>query len=1141
MDNIRIGNSVHVTWRIWNNAGTKYALTGRVRRLWLASAGLEVNIGTYETWNRNELTFTVDAADLTRYGTYKLVLQLRESDSQMEDASYELTQVFQVVSQSYPDANNSVNGTVEVEFASVLNNVIIDRIEGLSAYEIAVNHGFEGSEEQWIGLYNDAVDGANGAAIEANAARIAIEAREGERVSAEADRVSAESARVLAESARVSAESARENAADAKIADMNAAISDANAATSSANSAASSANSAASSANSAASSANSAASSANSAASSANSAASSANSAASSANSAASSANSAADAANATVINDVEVSVDNATGTPSASVSFSNHKLSFGFSGLKGETGATGATGATGKSAYQSWLDQGNVGTEEEFVESLKGDTGPQGLQGPQGNTGSSVDYPYELVNNLTTDDATKALSAKQGKVLGDEVSQLRSKADAFVLEISTPSVNLFDKTAVSSGKNIKRTTGEEQTNTSYDATDYIPIDSRGLYCDKAYGAGTYVGAAVYDSSKQYIRGTIAKTITYEAGDAYVRFSIKVDDVATAMCVAGTSADLPGEYVPFDPVVTYKLKDGLVEPDTIQDDAVTFDKIGFRGIEIGKNKLNPADVVSDVYINQNNGNEVDYSGAEKPTSATGFIPISKKGLHFNVGITFGVYCGAAVYDVNKQYLRSCGIADYYYETGDGFVRWSFRTSSLSIAQVEEGNVGTEYEAYSEREVIDPAYLPSVESEEEIELKVFLPDTIFAVVGDTLQIFYQSLVRSVDVSNYNVKVSCSKGSQFHRYFEYTPEAGDVGNTTFRITVLDDFGTIIGSASCNLVTVAAGASPSSGKKIVCVGASTTANGKWPAETFRRLTGSGGTPAGDGKSNIVFCGNKTKDGAGYVGYSGWSWLDYATQGRPAFRFTIGTTPNVVVGNVYTNNGFSYTIIEISDDGTILCSTSSASNEPQASGTLTKTSGSGDATVAFSASALDSQNPFWDYQNNKLTFVPFANSYCGGTIDAMYLWLGGNGLTNWDNDFEDYRGYMEDFADTLHTEFPSAKIYLVCGSIPSMKLMMPGHGASGAGWADTFGMIDSFFNLRKFYQEFANDASYSGFVEFVDASSQFDSDYNFPLTQKAVNTRNSSFTEPYANNTIHPGDAGYMQIADSVYRHFVAKFCQS
>ena len=57
----------------------------------------------------------------------------------------------------------------------------------------------------------------------------------------------------------------------------------------------------------------------------------------------------------------------------------------------------------------------------------------PQGLQG---NTGSSVAYPYELVNNLTTNDATKGLSAAQGKVLKDELTQLEHEIDDLAIEV---------------------------------------------------------------------------------------------------------------------------------------------------------------------------------------------------------------------------------------------------------------------------------------------------------------------------------------------------------------------------------------------------------------------------------------------------------------------------------------------------------------------------------------------------------------------------------------------------------------------------------------------------------------------------------------------------------------------------------
>lgn len=96
-------------------------------------------------------------------------------------------------------------------------------------------------------------------------------------------------------------------------------------------------------------------------------------------------------------ISTVNVTVDNNTGTPSGTASVSGSTLSLSFTNLKGAKGDTGATGATG----------------------------PQGPKGDQGNTGSSVDYSYELVNNLTTNDATKGLSAAQGVVLEGEISQL--------------------------------------------------------------------------------------------------------------------------------------------------------------------------------------------------------------------------------------------------------------------------------------------------------------------------------------------------------------------------------------------------------------------------------------------------------------------------------------------------------------------------------------------------------------------------------------------------------------------------------------------------------------------------------------------------------------------------------------------
>lgn len=59
--------------------------------------------------------------------------------------------------------------------------------------------------------------------------------------------------------------------------------------------------------------------------------------------------------------------------------------------GIQGPRGDNGLDGANGKSTYQLWTEAGNVGSVQDFLNSLIGATGErgeQGLQGPQGLTG---------------------------------------------------------------------------------------------------------------------------------------------------------------------------------------------------------------------------------------------------------------------------------------------------------------------------------------------------------------------------------------------------------------------------------------------------------------------------------------------------------------------------------------------------------------------------------------------------------------------------------------------------------------------------------------------------------------------------------------------------------------------------------
>ena len=163
---------------------------------------------------------------------------------------------------------------------------------------------------------------------------------------------------------------------------------------------------------------------------------------------------------------EVEATIDGNVGTPSVGVSYADGVLSFDFRNMKGNPGDAAGFGTIGADIT------GGVGTPGVTVESsgpataknllfhfanLKGETGVtsvvatvdnttgtpactvslvgqqltlafSGLKGAQGNTGSSVDYPFTIVNNLTTDDATQALSAAQGVVLDGKVTQLEAE-----------------------------------------------------------------------------------------------------------------------------------------------------------------------------------------------------------------------------------------------------------------------------------------------------------------------------------------------------------------------------------------------------------------------------------------------------------------------------------------------------------------------------------------------------------------------------------------------------------------------------------------------------------------------------------------------------------------------------------------
>lgn len=429
------------------------------------------------------------------------------------------------------------------------------------------------------------------------------------------------------------------------------------------------------------------------------------------------------------------------------------------------------------------------------------------------------------------------------------------------------------------------------------------------------------------------------------------------------------------------------------------------------------------------------------------------------------------------------------------------------------------------------------------------IEVSLPSTIYAVVGDTLQLYYRSIFRCVDYSRYAVKVVCDIGAQYPRYYEVTPLAGNVGTHTLEFTIKDNNNVTLGTKTVSLVVVAAGTSPSSEINVLCLGASATSGGQWASELKRRLTASGGSPAGSGLSNILFVGRKdvTHNGTQVKleATGGYSFPSYTSTATARYRFnvTAENEPTINVGDVYSNNGNTYTVKEINisagEGGYFSCEGTGA---PQSSGVLTKVSGTGSETITYGSTSF-SGNPF--VYDGAINMQQYADDFCNpqnaehGRIDVVYTELFGNGTSPYTEDFTTRLSQMQALITQIRAVFPNCKFCIGLFWNPDLRGGMGrNYGATGA-WSDPYGIKYSNMNLCLALQKYITDNNLSSYVFITNWLNEFDEWNDMQQTTKKVNPR-SDVTEIFGLNGVHPSNVGYYQMADTAWRLFIAKFCQ-
>ena len=434
-------------------------------------------------------------------------------------------------------------------------------------------------------------------------------------------------------------------------------------------------------------------------------------------------------------------------------------------------------------------------------------------------------------------------------------------------------------------------------------------------------------------------------------------------------------------------------------------------------------------------------------------------------------------------------------------------------------------------------------------------RIVLPDEFAAVVGDKLQLFVRGMIEAQNPYWAPYEIVCSKGAQYPRYFEYTPQAGDPASQTLTVNLLNLQGIGSATAQTTLRVVSANRAPSSNVCVLSIGDSLTVGGNWPAEFYRRLTQSGGSPAGLGFGNIAFIGDHPMGsyaGQSFMGYGGWAWSTYistatnsavwvAAAGHDKTSADAGSTWGDSTGQLWTLMSVNATSIKLGNYGG-----AGGRALPAQSGTLTNVAGTGAAhtnAITFTAASPTVQSPLSDGTNFSFRSFCAAAGYPYVSVCYVLLgWndlLGGAGNAAYATNNAAITTAAQTFISQLNADYPGALIRVVGLEVPSPSGGLGANYGAIGGYASYYKLLRSVNGLNLAYQQLCANAANSAFCRFINLSCQFDSEYNMPSVLTPVNSRNST-TEARGSNGVHPETAGYNQIADAVWRDFVRTFCQ-
>lgn len=142
MRKIRIGKDIIIRWAILTNGETE-PLKGRDLKLVLIDPlRRKISITDYII-EGNILSFRLLGTEQNRCGSYSLTLW--ENYGKVDMTAVDACNIFELVTSTCQEPTTEV----EAETVECQSNIQIG-IQGASAYEVAVSHGYQGTVEEWL-------------------------------------------------------------------------------------------------------------------------------------------------------------------------------------------------------------------------------------------------------------------------------------------------------------------------------------------------------------------------------------------------------------------------------------------------------------------------------------------------------------------------------------------------------------------------------------------------------------------------------------------------------------------------------------------------------------------------------------------------------------------------------------------------------------------------------------------------------------------------------------------------------------------------------------------------------------------------------------------------------------------------------